>query len=367
MKRLVVTGGHATPAIAVIEVLRKKGDWSVDWIGEKKAIVGTGAKTLEVSVLPELGIPFHPITTPKIHRDNLLKTLFYLWKLPLGFIQSLYLLTKLHPDVVLTFGSYISFPVALVAYLRGIPVVVHEQTAASGLANRVVSRFARKIAISYQESSKYFPKGKTVLTGNPIRKAFFGVGAKRAKKGVDKRNPQLLIYGGSRGAVAINSVILEALHAILLKFDCLHVTGELDYPRIENERDLLPAKLRAKYRIYPTLNFSQVESVLERTDLAISRAGANTVTEFAAVGLPAIFIPLPVADSDEQTKNAEVLVKAGSSVIIPQSALTKEKLLKTLDTMLKNLEERKQIANRARSLVVQDAPERIARIIEELA
>ena len=366
MKRLVVTGGHATPAIAVIEALRKKGDWQVDWIGERRAIAGTGTKTLEANVLPELGIPFHPITTPKIHRHNLLKTIFYLWKFPLGFIQSFYLLAKLGPNIVLTFGSYLSFPVALAAYLRGIPVVVHEQTAASGLANRVVSRFAKRIAISFQESSKYFPKGKTVLTGNPIRKAFFSVAEKRAKREINKRNPQLLIFGGSRGAVAINSVILESLHAILLKFDCLHVTGELDYRRVEKERDALPAKLRAKYKIYPTLNFSQVENALERSDLAISRAGANTVTEFAAVGLPAIFIPLPVTDSDEQTKNAQVLVKAGSSIILPQSELTKERLLATLDTMLKNLEEYRQRADTAHDLVVKDAPERIARLIEEL-
>lgn len=363
MPKLVVTGGHATPAIAVIEALQKDGTWEFDWIGEKQAIEGKRTKTLESQVLPNLGVPFHPITFPKLHRDNIFKTLFFLWKTPVGFLQSFYALSKLRPNVVLTFGSYLSFPVALSAAFLGIPIVVHEQTAASGLANRIVGLLARRVAISFETSSNYFQKEKAVLTGNPIRQAFFEVAKRRSRKKPAK-TPCVLVFGGSRGSVAINNAVLDSLHAILLKCDLLHVTGELDYERVLKVRDSLLPKLKTRYSVHKTLSFSEVEKALEKSDFAISRAGANTVTEFAAVGLPAIFIPLPIADSDEQTKNAKVLVKAGSALLLPQQELSKKRLLENLDKMLVNLPEFRRKGLETRTLVKKDAAERIAKLVK---
>lgn len=364
MPKLVVTGGHATPAIAVIEALKKNGNWDVFWIGEKRAIEGKNTKTLESQVLPSLNIPFHPIIFPKLHRDNYFKTALSLWKAPIGFLQSFFLLSKLRPNVVLTFGSYLSFPVALSGALLGIPVVVHEQTAASGLANRVVGFLARRIAISFETSADYFQKEKVVLTGNPIRQSFFEVAKKRSRK-KPARIPTALVLGGSRGSITINDAVLDSLHAILLKCDLLHVTGELDYERVLKVRDNLLPKLKTRYFVHKTLSFSQVEKALETSDFAISRAGANTVTEFAAVGLPAIFIPLPIADSDEQTKNATVLVKAGSALLLTQQELSKKKLLESLDKILKGIEEFRKKGLEARTLVKKDAAERIANLVKE--
>jgi UDP-N-acetylglucosamine--N-acetylmuramyl-(pentapeptide) pyrophosphoryl-undecaprenol N-acetylglucosamine transferase len=361
--RLVITGGHATPAIAVIEALKKEKGWTFNWIGEKTSIEGKSTKTLESQTLPSLGVPFHPLTFPKLHRSNLIKTLISFWKAPVGLFQSFYLLRKLHPDAVLTFGSYVSVPVALCAYLQGIPVVVHEQTAASGLANRLVGKFAKKVALSFEESALYFPKEKIVLTGNPIRQAFFEVAKKRARRKTTNRH-SVIVLGGSRGSVSINNAVLDSLHAILIKLDLLHVTGELDYERVQSARDSLLPRLKVKYNVAPTLSFSQIEDALEKSSFAVARAGANTVSEFAAIGLPAIFIPLPQADSDEQTKNANILAKAGSAIVIPQSELSKEKFLASLDEMLSKLDKYTKCANEARSLIKKDAAERIAKLVK---
>ncbi|MDO8452600.1 MAG: UDP-N-acetylglucosamine--N-acetylmuramyl-(pentapeptide) pyrophosphoryl-undecaprenol N-acetylglucosamine transferase, partial [bacterium] len=335
MKKLLVTGGHATPALAVIEELQKKEGWEINWVGEEKAVTGTSVKTLEYTTLPSLGIPFYPLITLKLHRGKLVENILSLWKFPVGFAQSFLLLLRLRPDVVLSFGSYISFPICFLSKLLGIPVVIHEQTAASGLANRIVGLFADRVAISFQDSSVYFPKEKTVLTGNPIRKVFFEIASERKRKKPVK-HPYLIVFCGSRGSIAVNNAVLSALPGILLKCNVMHITGALDHKRVIEERQKLPTPLRARYQVIESLSIHEVPGALGVADFALARAGANTVTEFAAVGLPAIFVPLPHAGSNEQQKNAETLSHKGAAIIIKQEKLTKDKLLKAIDSVLKN-------------------------------
>src|SRR3989344_1590368 len=162
-KRIVITGGHFTPGLAVVEELKKRG-WEIYWIGEKKAVEGKRFISLEAAILPNLDIPFYPIVAAKLHRRFSLSHALNLWKLPVSFLQSLYLLLKIKPIAVLSFGSYVSVPVAWTAWMLGIPVVIHEQTAVSGLANRLVSRVASKIAISFPQAAGSFPIDKVVVT-----------------------------------------------------------------------------------------------------------------------------------------------------------------------------------------------------------
>lgn len=367
LKKLVITGGHATPAIAVVEELRKRGNWDIYWIGEKQAVEGVNIKTLESTTLPQLGIPFYSINTPKFHRSNLTRSIIYAWKLPVGMIQAFYYLIKIRPHAILTFGSYISFPVAFIGWILKVPIVIHEQTAASGLANRIVSRIANKVAISFDSSRKYFSSHKSIFTGNPIRAVFFTIAQEKDKNTIDKNNMNLLILGGSRGSVAINSVILESIPTLLLKNNITHITGEIDFDRVKEERDKLPILLQKRYQIYPRLSLADMEKAYRESNIAISRSGANTVTELAAVGIPAIFIPLPMAGSDEQTKNAQVLVGEGSALMLEQSKLNRAKLIWSIQKIQSNLEKFLENAKSARRLVVSDAAGRIADLIEGLA
>lgn len=365
MKKVVITGGHFTPGLALIESLNKK-DWETHWIGDENAVSGKNVKTLESRILPGISIPFHKISTAKFHRDSLVRSILLFWKLPFGFIQSFTILLNLRPDIVVSLGSYLSVPVCFSAYLLGIPVLVHEQTASSGLANRMVAKIAKKVAISFPSSTKYFPAGKTVLTGNLIRSSIFEIADLRRKKSVS-RPYQIYITGGSRGSQAINNAVYESMEKLLEYGAIIHQCGSLDIDRLEKKADALPPNLRKMYKVSPVFEPKEVEDIFAKVDFAISRSGANTVSELAAIGIPAIFIPLPNAADNEQTKNARLLVEAGTSIILPQDRLTPGSLVQAVDQFTQNLGRFYRNVDPAKSLVPKDAVEKFMSLIEKTA
>src|SRR3989338_3176615 len=164
--RVVITGGHLTPALATIEVLRDR-DAEVFWFGEKRAFVGQKNQTLEYQVIPALGIPFFSITSCKLQRNDSLKTILNSWKLAIGFFQSLIYFSKIRPHVLLSFGSYVAVPPTLAAAVLGIPIVTHEQTTVAGLANKIIANFAKKVAVTFPSENK---NDKNVLSSGPTKK-----------------------------------------------------------------------------------------------------------------------------------------------------------------------------------------------------
>ncbi|MBI4096937.1 MAG: glycosyltransferase [Candidatus Levybacteria bacterium] len=164
---VAIIGGHLSPALAVIDA--KPSGVDVLFIGRKHALEGDQARSFEEKVISEKGIPFHALTTGRLQRKLTRHTMVSLFKLPYGAVQAFSLLGKTKPDVILSFGSYVSLPVVIAASMRNIPVVIHEQTLEAGLANKIAARFATKICISWESSMPFFPREKTVLTGNPIR------------------------------------------------------------------------------------------------------------------------------------------------------------------------------------------------------
>ncbi|TSC54300.1 MAG: UDP-N-acetylglucosamine--N-acetylmuramyl-(pentapeptide) pyrophosphoryl-undecaprenol N-acetylglucosamine transferase [Microgenomates group bacterium LiPW_16] len=166
--KIVITGGHLTPALAAIAELKKEG-WEILFIGRKHALEGDPSLSVEYRVIKELGISFVPLTAGRFQRSFTRYTILSLLKVPLGFIQSLYWVARFKPNLILSFGGYLALPVALSGWILGIPILTHEQSVIPGLATKIIARFARRVCVSWPQTTEHFPKEKVVLTGNPIR------------------------------------------------------------------------------------------------------------------------------------------------------------------------------------------------------
>lgn len=361
-KRIVITGGHLTPAFAVVELL-KKNSWGIYWFGEKRAVLGKDVKTLEYKVIPEHGIPFYSITSAKLQRAAKFKSLLFFWKIPLGFLQSLFFLSKIKPDVVLSFGGYLSVPVALASWALRIPVILHEQTASPGLANKIVARFATRIAVSFPGSETAFQR-RVVLTGNPLREGVLQVAAGRRNKSLGNP-PVLYITGGSRGSQVINQAVLPSLSTLLETFVVYHQTGDLDFEVCLGVQNKLPKGQKTRYIVAPNFSFQELYKIFSCADIAVSRAGANSVLEFAALGIPVILIPLPHAGAGEQVENAKALKSRGLAEILFQDRLSPGALRTMLKDMLTRFSDYTAQRVRARELVKEDAAGKILKLIEE--
>lgn len=335
-KRILMTGtgGHFNAALAVMEELSKKKEWQLYWIGAKSAFERQPqVPTFESQILPRMGIPFWDITTGKLQRGRFFETLFSLSKLPVGFLQSLLILVKIRPHLVLSFGGYVSIPVCFTAWVLGIPIIVHEQTTTSGFANRLVAKVARRIAVSHKDSIRDFASEKTILVGNPVRRSIFRAARERRAREEEQRT---LIYatGGSRGSGIINNAVFQALPQILKLGDLYHQTGVLDFKKSQDLKKRLPRSLKEKY--HPSVIFTpdEVNKIYREASLVISRAGANTVSELEVLQIPSLLIPIPWVEKDEQRKNAQILERAGAGVILEQSRLSGETLLEMVSKII---------------------------------
>lgn len=365
-KRIIITGGHVTPALAFLEVIDRKS-WDIYWIGEEKAVFGTEVKTLEYQIIPELGIPFYKITSAKLERRFILRSIFSSWKILAGFFQGFFILLKIKPDVLLSFGSYVSVPVALAAWILRIPIVIHEQTAGSGLANRIIAVLARFAAISFEGSREYFPENKIVFTGNLIRKKFFEIGRKKKNAALSAKKPVIYITGGSRGSQTVNSAVLGILPRLLNIARVYHQTGWIDFQKMKGAAQKLPKDLRGNYEIKATYSPLEVERIYSLADIVVSRSGANTVSELAAVGTPSILIPIPWSQSDEQEKNAALLQKLGAARLLRQEDLTPDKLFSSIEELVKNYDKYKKGAAKARKFVFENASAKLLEVVRKAA
>lgn len=337
MKVLIVVGGggHFAPAFTVINSLPK--DWQVLVVGRKHAFEGDKAESLEFRTAKEQHIPFVSLTTGRFQRKFTKHTIPSLTKFPYGFLQAMRILLRYKPNVVLSFGGYVSLPVVFAASSLKIPIVIHEQTLEAGLANRMASRFATKICISWESSAKFFPKTKTVLTGNPLERERHDV-ANLLKFPTSNTSPLLFVTGGSGGSHAINMLIEGCLEKLLGYFRVFHQTGDAqefgDFERLEKKRSLLEKDLQDRYLLTKFLSHGEFSGIVFASDLVVSRAGMNTITELMHYGKPAVIIPLPYAQKNEQMKNARFMESFGLAIVESQNSLTSEKLINDCLEML---------------------------------
>lgn len=339
--RIVIIGGHLAPALSVLEALPKKSE--VLFVGRKFALEGDSALSLEYSTIISLGIPFVGLNTGRLQRKLTKYTLFSLLKLPFGIIKSFFILIKFKPDIVVGFGGYVSIPVIMSAFLLRIPIVIHEQTMEVGLANKIVSRLATKICISWNSSRKYFQKEKIVLTGNPIREFPMSLDSQFlfSKSIFNNKLPVIYVTGGSSGSHFINLLIEGILEELLTRYNVVHQVGDArkycDFDRLKQLQKDLPEKLRDRYILEKFIDPSQIGDLVRSSSLVISRSGMNTISELLYFQKPTILIPLSFSQKNEQLKNAKFLEKIGLGIVLPQAKLNQKKLLQTIDQMLENI------------------------------
>lgn len=344
------TGGHIFPAVSVAEEVLKRGG------GNEVLFVGT-KRGLENELLSRRGYRVEHISARGIKGKGIKQSIAALFSAFKGVSDSMAVIKRFGPDVALGVGGYVSGPVLLAAYLRGVPTAICEQNGYPGLANRILGRFVKRVFATFEESAKFFPRGKVVITGNPVRADILR--SESIKK--DRETVTILIFGGSQGAHRLNESVPEAI-AKLGRPDIrvIHQTGERDYEMVKSAY----AEHRIDARVLPFID--DMAWAYGEADFVIGRSGAGTVAEITALGKPSLLIPYPYATNDHQLENARVLERSGAAVIVEDrdalpgnlsAALTKLLLKDKLNTMASN----------ARRLGKPDAAARIADEISRLA
>lgn len=360
-----------TPALAVIDELRDQGGWKILFIGRKHASETDKALSVESEIIPKMGIKFVPITTGRVYREISLLALLSLTKIPLGFGQSLYNLLKFRPQVILSFGGYLSVPVVLAGWLLGIPIVSHEQTTVKGLATRFNEVFSKKVAVSWPNTIGSFSSKKVVLSGNPIRQAVFKNHQQFWESlGFAQSLPLIVVTGGNQGSHVINQIIGKILPKILIKANVFHQCGHLisfdDFQNLKTIKKQLPVDLRSHYQVDQYISQEALGTLFDKADLIISRAGINTLTELLLLGKPAVLIPYPYQYQSEQIKNAQMVADLGMAEILMEKELTPNRLYNLIIRMLGNIKVYQKKASQGKKMVRLDAAKKIVEILREV-
>jgi UDP-N-acetylglucosamine--N-acetylmuramyl-(pentapeptide) pyrophosphoryl-undecaprenol N-acetylglucosamine transferase len=342
VKKILITGGHVTPALAVIDRLKERSKYAhLVFVGRKyTSEAEKHVESFEYKEVTDRKIPFIHLSTGRFTRVLSLKSFINLFRIPQGFIAAWNILKSEKPDVILSFGGYIALPIAIAAKFQKIPVLTHEQTIVPGLANKYIANFANTIFLSFPESAMYFKDKNIVLSGNPIRKSIF----QSTKQVVPQNAKCIYVTGGSLGAHAVNILVEGVLSELLEEFYIIHQTGSVkefnDFERLSKLRDALPDELHAKYILKEHIADDEIGSIYKSADIVIARSGANTFFELIALQKPAIFVPLPWSANNEQELHAAIFKKHKTGEIVHQSEGSSQ-LLTIVKKIAHNLEEYK--------------------------
>lgn len=361
------TGGHFYPIIAVAEEIH-------EIVQEEKLLSPElyyiGPSVLDYEALSEQNITWKKSSAGKVRRYFSIRNAFDLVKVIFGTIQATVQLFFLYPDVVFSKGGYASVPTTVAARILRIPVIIHESDAHPGRANIVAAKWAKAIAISFPGVVEYFKgisESKFALVGNPVRRVLFRPAREGAFSYLNLKDdvPTILILGGSQGAQAINSAVLDALPQLLEKYQVIHQAGA---DNVEEVRALASVILnehphKDRYRSFGFLNALAMRMAAGAASLIVTRAGAGSIFEIAAWGLPAIVIPLPESISHDQTMNAFAYAREGAAVVIMQKNLTKNILVAEIDRVLENADVRTAMEHSAQRFAQPDAARKIARML----
>lgn len=339
--KILITGGHLTPALAVIDKLLnsdKKNRVRIIFAG-RKYISGCSNESLEFKEINKRKIPFLNLQAGRLTRLLTLRSFINLLCTPVGFLQSYLIIRNEKPDIILTFGGYLGLPIAVGGWLNKISIYIHEQTIKPGITNRSIAHLSKRIFIAFESTKQYFPAQKTIVTGNPIREKIFKVLSKPIH--ITKNKPCIYITGGSLGSHSINLMIEKILNLLLKKYIIIHQTGDVmeygDFQRLNTIRNKLPPDLRQNYFLRKHFLDDETGYIYSQTDLLIGRSGANTFFELIALRIPALFVPLPWSAGNEQMEHAKIFKKFGTGEIFEQSDNV-EKLAHLIDLMMNKIE-----------------------------
>jgi UDP-N-acetylglucosamine--N-acetylmuramyl-(pentapeptide) pyrophosphoryl-undecaprenol N-acetylglucosamine transferase len=343
------TGGHVFPALAVARVLRERG--------HKLLFIGTQAG-MEARLVPEAGFEIEFVRSGALKRVGMRRRLQTVWQLPLGAAAAARLLRSFGAQAVFSTGGFVAGPVMFAAVLRRTPLIVMEPNAIPGFANRRVARRVYRALTGFEATRRWFPPGRSELTGLPVRPEFFEV---QSKNGVPFT---VLITGGSRGARTLNRASRESWPLFRQNgaaVRIVHQSGVLEHEELAREF----AKSGLEGEVVPFIR--DMPQAFAQADLVVSRAGAGAVNEIAAAGMPAIFVPLPFAADDHQRRNAQAFVEAGAARLTPDAEMNGERIFREIEDLRRNPGELEQMRVRVRQFARPGAAERAADLLEEAA
>lgn len=332
-----MTGGHHTSALPVINKIKERfPDIDIYWVGHKYSMIHDKNPTLEYREITSLGIPFFELKAGKFYKT---RNIGRLLKIPFGFFHAFYYLLRTKPDVILSFGGYIAAPVVVSGYFLGIPSITHEQTVVAGYSNKLISKFAKKVMISWDASRKYFPDNKIVYTGIPLRKSISEI--KSNSFSVNTDLPTIYISAGKTGSHIMNEVVLESLEALLKICNVIHQCGDNsvyeDYNSLKGKYEQVKNNVPGRYFLRKFILENEIGEAYSKANLLVSRSGAHTVSEIISLEKPSILIPIPWVSHNEQYENARMVCSYGLGEILEQNSLTSESLTKTVKHSLSNL------------------------------
>jgi len=357
------TGGHVFPIVAIARELRRiypKNDLQFYYMGPKDEF--------GLILLSEEDFIITKIVSGKVRRyfswENFVDILF---KIPFGMVQSLFMFFVIWPDLVFSKGGSGSISVTIPARFLMRPVFLHESDVVPGLSNQATAKWAKKTFVSFPKT-EYFNAEKTTLVGNPIRKEILDGSKETAVSlfSLTLTRPIILIMGGSQGAETINDFTLAILNDLLKEYEIIHITGPLNVKEVSAEAQVVVDKDLDKY--YHPIGFldeAKIKHAYKAADLIISRSGAGSIFEIAAVGKPSILIPLPSSAGDHQSKNAYVYAETGAAIVIEQENLTQHFFLDELKLLFIHPEKLEQMRQSALAFAKPTAARAIAREILE--
>ena len=361
------------PALAVVAWLTTSIERSKPLGSCLSAVRWAGcASGVERTLVGKVGIPFEPIEAVALRGKKLWALPGGLWAMLRGFRQARRLIDNFRPDVLLVTGGYVCGPVTLAAWRAGVPTMIYLPDIEPGLMVKTMARFARRVSVTAPPSLRFFHPGQAVVTGYPVRQELFEGDRTQARQrlGLTAKSangddlPVLLVFGGSQGSRSINRAVSDGILALLSVSQVVHVAGAGDVEWVQARRGSLPDHMQARYYVHDYLDDEMVDALLA-ADLTVARAGASTLGELPAAGLPGVLVPYPYAGA-HQWANAHYLVEGGAAVIVSDTDLGTQ-LVPTVLDLLVDAARRAAMSQAALALARPDAAECIARELKDLA
>jgi UDP-N-acetylglucosamine--N-acetylmuramyl-(pentapeptide) pyrophosphoryl-undecaprenol N-acetylglucosamine transferase len=363
------SGGHVYPLIAVAESVNKL--WPAG--GLPPEMVYMGPRDSYAAIFENHDIQVRPILAGKLRRYFSLENFFDAPKFFIGFLQALFRLYFIMPDVIFSKGGAGAFPVVVAGWWYRIPVVIHESDVKPGLNNLFSARFAKKVCVGFSAAAESFDARKVVVTGSPIRKELIdeGVisGAAKDALGFSASDPMIFVQGGSQGSLRINTFILENLKSMVGVAQVFHQAGVVNFPEVEklSQAALVGSSYANRYRVVSFLDDVTMKLSLSAADLVICRSGAGTLCELAAFGKPSILIPHGDGSNGHQQANAYAFAKNGAAIVIENDNLLPGIVLSEIKKILGDKALREKMADAARAQFVPNAADMIAAQVLECA
>lgn len=359
--KVLFTGSGAGGHIMAIAAVADKAREILSASNEIADFLFIGANGPFNGVIADFGIPIKTIKANKSRGYWLADNIINLITLPFGAIQAFFYVYLFMPDAVFSKGGYASFPVVLAAWFFRIPIIIHESDSVAGLATVIEAKMANKVAISFAETGKYFPKNKIIFTGNPVRREIFQGDKERAIEafGLKRDLPVILILGGSHGAQKINNAVMESLFKIIAKAQVIHQCGVDNYEDLKQTvSDFGPVNIE-NYHLYPFLS-DNLKDAYAISDLVVSRAGANNIAEIINLNKPVILVPLPSSAGGHQLRNAYYYTSRGAALLLDETNLTPNLLYDAIFGLLDDKSKQMRMIRAARQLMSLDAARLIA-------